>query len=166
MTGHFSDLRILVPALLTVIAAAVPAIGYFAYGYDMKVLGFPLGIGLFAVAMGVLSVRAEWRGLWLHETKSSIDSETGQLNAFDEAEGLLENRDTWIQVGWIVLFAVAAWALGFLLGPSLMLALYLLWDGRGLRAAVPAALLMAAVVWLMSTSLIRVPLPLLPLFWS
>ena len=157
---RYTEPRLFVPAVLTLVAAAFPTIGYFAYAYDLKVLGFPLGIGLFAVTMGILSIRAELAA------QQPAEVTPGQPNAFDESEGLLENRDTWIQVGWIVLFAVAAWTLGFLLGPSLTLALYLLWDGRGLRAAAPAALLMAAAVWLISTYLIRAPLPLLPVFWS
>ena len=156
---RFAEPRLFVPALLVLLAAAFPVVGHFFYGYDLKVLGFPLGIGLFAVVMGLFSIRAE---LVANRTEAA----PAQPGAFDESEGLLENRDTWVQVGWIVLFAVAAWALGFLLGPALMLALYLFWDGRGLRVAIPAAAMMAAVVWLMATYLIRAPLPLLPVFWS
>jgi len=151
--------RFIVPAVLTLFAAAMPAIGAFYYRYDIKVLGFPLGIGLFAVAMGLLSIRAEWRG------REPAD-EPAQPSAFDESEGLLENPATWFQLGWIALFAIATLTLGFLAGPSLMIALYLLWDGRGWRSAIIAAVSMAAGVWLISTYLIRAPLPMLPIFWS
>ena len=158
---RFTEPRLCVPAVLALFAAALPTIGYFAYGYDLKVLGFPLGIGLFAVIMGLFSIRAE-----LAAPTSAAEAPPAPPGAFDESEGLLENRDTWIQVGWIALFAVAVWVLGFLAGPSIMLALYLMWDGRGLRTALTAAILMAAAVWLISTHLIRAPLPLLPVFWS
>lgn len=154
-----TETRFIVPAVLTLFAAVLPAIGVFHYHYDIKVLGFPLGIGLFAVAMGLLSIRAEWRG-------PKPGGEPAKPSAFDESEGLLENPATWLQVGWIVVFAAATLTLGFLAGPSLMVALYLLWDGRGWRSAVIAAVLMAAGVWLISTYLIRAPLPMLPVFWS
>ena len=154
------DTRLVVPAVLTLFSAALPAIGVFYYQYDIKVLGFPLGIGLFAVAMGLLSIRAELRG------PKPADAVPAQTNAFDESEGLLENPATWLQLGWIVAFAAATLVLGFLAGPSLMIALYLLWDRRGWRAAVIAAVLMAAGVWLISTYLIRAPLPMMPIFWS
>jgi hypothetical protein len=160
-TGSIFEARFAVPAVLTLFAAAMPAIGYFAYDYDLKVLSFPLGIGLFAAIMGLLSIGAEWRA-----SENAPETPPASPNLFNESEGLLQNRDTWIQVGWIVLFAAATTVLGFLTGPSLMIALYLKWDGRGWRSAIAAAVLMTAGVWLIATYLIRAPLPLLPVFWS
>ena len=158
-TGSLLEARFVVPTALTLFAAAMPAIGYFAYHYDLKVLSFPLGIGLFAAVMGLLSIGAEWRS---ENTPATTPASPSLL---DESEGLLQNRDTWVQVGWIVLFAVAATVLGFLAGPSLMIVLYLKWDGRSWRSAIAAGILMVSGVWLIATYLIRAPLPLLPIFW-
>jgi hypothetical protein len=166
LSQRFAEPRLWVPAVLALFAAVLPAIGYFAYGYDLKVLGFPLGIGLFAIVMGLLSIRAEWRTQETRTERPAAAAARADIGAFDEAEGLLANPDTWIQVGWIVLFAATTLTLGFLIGPSIMIALYLLWDGRGWRIAVLAAVLMAAGVWLIATHLIRAQVPLLPFFLS
>ena len=158
--GGIFEARFVVPAALTLFAAAMPAVGYFVYHYDLKVLAFPLGIGLFATVMGLLSIGAEWRS-----SGNALVKPPASPSLLDESEGLLQNRDTWIQVGWIVLFAAATTVLGFLTGPSLMIALYLKWDGRSWRSAIVGGVLMAAGVWLIATYLIRAPLPLLPVFW-
>jgi hypothetical protein len=161
---RFAEPRLWVPALLVLFSAVLPAIGYFAYGYDLKVLGFPLGIGLFAIAMGLLSIRAEWRTQEVRAAPAPTTTSQASISAFDESEGLLADPNTWIQVGWILLFAAVTLTLGFLIGPSTMIALYLLWDGRGWRGAMLAAAMMAAGVWLIATHLIRAQIPLLPVF--
>jgi hypothetical protein len=163
---RFAEPRLWVPALLVLFSAVLPAIGYFAYGYDLKVLGFPLGIGLFAIAMGLLSIRAEWRTQEVSAAPTPASAPKVGFSVFEESEGLLAKLDTWIQVGWIALFAAVTLMLGFLVGPSIMIALYLLWDGRGWRSALLAAILMVAGVWLIATHMIRAQVPLLPFFLS
>jgi hypothetical protein len=134
-------------------ALGLPAIGRFAYGYDLGVLGFPLGLGIFAAIMGVFVVRAEWLGK---------GTPTEALT--DEAEGLLENRDTLIQFGWLVGFVLLSLLLGFLIGPGLAILLYFLVDRRPWPVALLAGLATPAAIWVLFIAILKTPLPVMPFF--
>lgn len=145
--------RFAFPLALMLIALGLPAIGKFAYGYEPSVIGFPLALGLFAAAMGMFALHGEWRG----------EGRPAEALA-DESEGLLDNRQTWLQFAWLCFFVLMALTLGFLIGPALAITLYFLADKRPWHWAVFAGLATPAAIWLLFILILQTPLPIRPIF--
>jgi len=149
---------LLFPVLIAAGVLALLASGYFAYGYDWEVFGFPLGLGVVCVALAAFSLRAEF-------TAARAESSPGaKKDLMDESEGLLENPQTWVQLGWFILLAAGSYLLGFILGPALLIAAYFRFDGRGTLVSLAAGALSAAAVWVIFVKIFQTPLPLQPIF--
>lgn len=137
------------PALLLVVVTGLVAGGYLLFDYSPRVIGFPF---LAALIMG---------GLCLSQI-ASVLSGREQPRSRDEPE---PEPMTAASVVWVFALAVFVFGLGFVVGPAAYLLIYLRATGSSWRLSVAVSAVSVAVTWGFFIKLMRVPLPVEPLWW-
>ena len=142
-------LQIVFPLLLFTIVAALLASGFFIYRYSWTVIGFPLGAGLFVCAMCVIDI---------------VMTLTGRAPARPSTEAALEPL-TWAALLWAFALMPFVYVFGFVFGSALYLLAYMLANGFSFRLSAIIATASLAVTWGLFIKIMRVPMPLEPLWW-
>ena len=142
-------LQIVFPLLLFTIVAALLASGFFIYRYSWTVIGFPLGAGLFFSAMCVIDI---------------VMTLTGRAPARPSTEAALEPL-TWAALLWAFALMPFVYVFGFVFGSALYLLAYMLANGFSFRLSAIIATASLAVTWGLFIKIMRVPMPLEPLWW-
>ena len=142
-------LQIVFPLLLFTIVAALLASGFFIYRYSWTVIGFPLGAGLFVCAMCVIDI---------------VMTLTGRAPARPSTAAALEPL-TWAALLWAFALMPFVYVFGFVFGSALYLLAYMLANGFSFRLSAIIATASLAVTWGLFIKIMRVPMPLEPLWW-
>lgn len=153
------SIRYLFPCLVVAFVLFLMANGLSDFGPDREILGFPAAVGAVCILLALLSLRAERQAL-----QAERGGRASARAQFDESEGLLQDRRTWLQMLWLAGFGAACYALGFLIGPFVAVAGYFLADGHRPHRAVVAGILCSVVIWLIFVKLLGTPMPVLPLY--
>jgi hypothetical protein len=137
------------PALLIAVVAALILGGFFIADYSWRVLGFPV---LAAAVMGALCV-AQIAGVLGGRQPE---------RAADEPE---PDPITAGSVAWVFALAGFLFAFGFVFGPAAYLLVYLRATGSSWRLSVIVSAASILVTWGFFIKLMRVLLPIEPLWW-
>jgi hypothetical protein len=137
------------PAGLAALAAALIAGGFLIADYSWRVIGFPLLAGGVMAALCLVQIAAVGR--------RRLDEPAAE-------EGL--EPITAASVAWVFALAVFVFALGFVAGPAAYLLAYLRANGSSWRLSLIISALSIAVTWGFFIKLMRVLLPVEPLWWS
>lgn len=138
------------PALLLALVTALVGGGFFLFDYSPRVILFPF---LAALAVG---------GLCLAQIAAVRSGRVPPLVGDEpDAEPLTASSVIWV-------FALAAFvfALGFVFGPAAYLLAYLRATGSSWRLSIVISALSVVVTWGFFIKLVRVLLPLEPLWWN
>ncbi len=142
--------QIIFPCLLLVIVAALLASGLFVYRYSWTVIGFPLGAGVFVCLLCLLDIAMTWRG---REPKPPAND--------TPLEPLSPSSVIWAFA--LVPFVVG---LGFVFGSAAYLLAYLRANGTSWRLSAVISAASLLVTWGLFIKVMRVPMPVEPLWWS
>jgi hypothetical protein len=144
-----SRAQIIFPCLIFAVVAALLASGLFVYHYSWTVIGFPLGAGLFVCLMCVIDVAMSLAG---REPRPPANEEP--LPPLSLAA-----------IAWAFALVPFVIAFGFVFGPALYLLAYLFANGSSWRVAAVISTLSLLVTWGLFIQLMRVPMPVEPLWW-
>jgi hypothetical protein len=144
-----SRAQIIFPCLMFVVIAGLLAVGFFVYRYSWTVIGFPLGSGLFVCVMCIVDVAMTLRG------------RAPKPPANDEPLEPL----SWTAVLWAFALVPFVIAFGFVFGPALYLLAFMPANGSSWRLAGVISTASLAVTWGLFIQLMRVPMPIEPLWW-
>jgi hypothetical protein len=147
--GMTARLQILFPLLLITIVAALLGAGLFVYRYSWAVVGFPLGAGVFVCVMCAIDI---------------IMTLTGRAPARPVSEAPLEPLSV-SAVVWAFALLPFVFAFGFVFGSALYLLAYMLATGSSFRLSAIISAASLVVTWGLFIRLMRVPMPLEPLWW-
>jgi hypothetical protein len=140
--------EIVFPAVLFVIVGALLAMGFFVYKYSWTVIGFPLGAGLFVCVLCLVDIAMTRAG---HQPRPAMDAPAEPLSM--------------ACVLWIFALGAFILALGFVYGPAAYLLVYLRATGSSWRLSMAVGLGSLLMTWGLFIKLLRVPIPLEPLWW-
>ena len=129
--------------------AALLASGLFINHYSWTVIGFPLGAGLFVCVMCVVDVAMSVTG---RDPKPAANEEP--LEPLSVAA-----------VAWAFALVPFVVAFGFVFGSALYLLAYLFANGSSWRVAAVISVASLLVTWGLFIQLMRVPMPVEPLWW-
>lgn len=146
MTGRA---QILFPVLIFAVVAALLASGLFVYRYSWNVIGFPLGAGVFVGVMCLIDIALTLSGREIRPPASDVPLQPLSWSAVFWAFAL---------VPFVIIF-------GFVFGSALYLLAYLLANGSSWRLAAIIATASLLVTWGLFIRLMRVPMPIEPLWW-
>jgi Tripartite tricarboxylate transporter TctB family len=140
--------EIIFPAVLFAAVAALLAAGFFVYKYSWTVIGFPLGAGILVCTLCLVDIVMTMTG---HRPRPAGEAQLEPLSL--------------ACVLWV--FALAAFILtfGFVFGPAAYLLVYLLATGSSWRLSAAIATGSLLMTWALFIKLLRVPVPLEPLWW-
>ena len=141
--------EIVFPAVLFVLVGALLAVGLFVYKYSWTVIGFPLGAGLFVCVMCVIDVAMTLTG---REPRPPANEEPLPFLSVTA-------------VAWAFALVPFVIAFGFVFGPALYLLAYLFANGSSWRVAAVISAASLLVTWGLFIKLMRVPMPVEPLWW-
>lgn len=141
--------QIIFPCLIFVTVAALLAMGLFVYRYSWAVIGFPLGSGLFVCAMCVVDIVLSLKGR--APTPPANDEPLQPLS--------------WVAILWAFAVVPFVIAFGFVFGSALYLLAYSLANGSSWRLAAVISVASLLVTWGLFIQLMRVPMPIGPLWW-
>jgi hypothetical protein len=140
--------EIIFPAVLFVIVGALLAVGLFVYKYSWTVIGFPLGAGAVVCTLCLVDIAMTLAG---HRPRSAMEAPAEPLSL--------------ACVVWVFALAIFLIALGFVFGPAIYLLVYLRATGSSWRLSAGIAAGSLALIWLLFIKILRVSLPLEPLWW-
>jgi hypothetical protein len=140
--------EILFPSLLFVVVAAFLIAGLTVLDYSWAVIAFPLGAGVIMCALCVVEVARTLAG---HSAPPLPEQE--------ELEPL-----TWGSVAWVFALGGFVYGLGFVFGPAAYLLVYLRANGSSWRLSIGIAAASLLVTWGLFIKLLRVLLPIEPLW--
>jgi hypothetical protein len=140
---------IIFPCLIFAVVAALLAAGLFVFHYSWTVIGFPLGAGVFVCLMCVIDIALTLTG---REPKPPPNEEP--LEPLSLAA-----------IAWAFALVPFVVAFGFVFGPALYLLVYLFATGTSWRIAAIIASASLLVTWGLFIQLMRVPMPVEPLWW-
>ncbi len=144
-----SRAEIVFPALLFAIIAALLAAGLFVFNYSWTVIGFPLGAGAFVCLLCLIDIAMTLKG---REPKPpASDTPLEPLS--------------WASILWAFAMVPFVVGLGFVFGSAAYLFAYLRANGSSWRLSVGIAAASLLVTWGLFIRLLRVPMPILPLWW-
>ena len=135
------------PAVLLAIVTALVAGGFFLFDYSWRVISFPF---LAAVVMGGLclaQIAAVWSGRAQPRGRVEPEPVTGA------------------SVVWVFAMAGFILAFGFVFGSAAYLLAYLRANGSSWLLSLSVSAVSVVVTWGFFIRLMRVPLPLEPLWW-
>lgn len=141
--------QIFFPCLIFATVATLLAMGLFVFHYSWTVIGFPLGSGLFVCAMCAVDIAMSWRGRAPKPPANEEALEPLSVTA----------------VAWAFALVPFVIAFGFVFGPALYLLAYLLASGTAWRLAAAISTASLLVTWGVFIQLMRVPMPVEPLWW-
>ena len=137
------------PALLLAVVTALVAGGFLLFDYSPRVILFPALAALMMGGLCLAQIAATW---------------SGRAQARDEKELELEPITT-SSVAWVFALAAFVFGLGFVFGPAAYLLAYLRANGSSWRLSIIVAALSIVVTWGFFIKLMRVLLPIEPLWW-
>jgi hypothetical protein len=141
--------QIIFPCLILAVVAALLASGLFVYRYSLTVIGFPLGAGVFICVMCLIDIAMSLTG---HEPKpSATDMPLEPLS--------------WAAIAWAFALVPFVIAFGFVFGPAVYLLAYLLANGSSWRLSAVISSASLLVTWGLFIKLMRISLPIEPLWW-
>jgi hypothetical protein len=141
--------QIIFPAAIFAIVATLLAMGLFVFKYSWTVIGFPLGAGVFACVLCLLDIVMTLRG---REPKPpASDSPLEPLS--------------WSSVVWAFAMVPFVVGFGFVFGSAVYLLAYLRANGSSWRLSAGIAAVSILVTWGLFIQLMRVPMPVEPLWW-
>ncbi|HEY4073156.1 MAG TPA: hypothetical protein VGM52_08640 [Herbaspirillum sp.] len=154
------------PMAVAALVMLLLGIGWWGYHYELPVFIFPLCIGLFVIAMATIASIATYRARDEHAKASETKAAEAQTAAagHSEAEGLLLERATWIQLGCVLGLMVLCWVLGFIAGIVIFISVYLMCFGWKPWFAALCGFSFGLVIWLLFGLLFVTPLPFWPIF--
>lgn len=141
--------QIFFPCLIFAVVAVLLVSGFFVYRYSWTVIGFPLGAGLFVLLMCMIDIAMTLAG---REPKPAANDAP--------LEPLSRNAVLWAFA--LMPFVIA---LGFVFGPALYLLAYMLAYGSSFRLSAIISTASLLVTWGLFIHLMRVPMPVEPLWW-
>jgi hypothetical protein len=144
-----SRAQIIFPCVLLAIVAALLAAGLFVYRYSWTVIGFPLGAGLFVCVFCLADIAMTWRGR--EPRPPASDSPLEPLS--------------WASVLWAFAMVPFVVGLGFVFGSAAYLLAYLRANGASWRLSAIIAAASLLVTWGLFIKVMRVPMPVPPLWW-
>lgn len=138
------------PALLLMAVAGLLAAGAFVLGYSAAVLAFPAGAGIVVCALCALDMAGTLaRGAPAPEAGAETAEPLDALSA-----------------AWVFALALFTYGMGLVFGPAAYLLVYLRASGSSWRLATAIAAASLLVTWGVFIKLLRVPLPIDPLWMS
>jgi hypothetical protein len=137
------------PALLLVIVGGLVVGGFFVAGHSWRVMGFPFLAFAAMAALCLMQIASAWSG--------ALPARAG-----DEPE---VEPITLGSVVWVFALAGFIFAFGFVFGPAAYLLAYLRANGSSWRLSVIVSLVSIVVTWGFFIKLMRVLLPIEPLWW-
>jgi hypothetical protein len=142
----------ILPTVLAIVVAALVAGGIFLAGYSWKVIAFPFGAAVIVCGLCLMQIATTLSGTRTVAAESSPAADV-------PLEPLTPASLIWVFV--LVLFLAG---LGFVFGPAAYLLLYLRANGSSwlMSAAIAASSLL--VTWGLFIKMLRVLLPLQPLW--
>lgn len=138
------------PALILVGVAGLLGAGAFVLNYSATVLAFPLGAGIVVCALCAVEMASD---LVRHAPSPAASAETPEPLAASS-------------VASVFTLALLTYGLGFVYGPAAYLLAYLRASGCSWRLAAAIAAVSLLVTWGLFITLLRVPLPIDPLWLS
>jgi hypothetical protein len=135
------------PALLLVTVAGLVAGGYFLFDYSARVIGFPFFAALVMGGLCLVQIAAVWSGRVTERADAELEPITSA------------------SVAWVFALAVVVFALGFVFGPAAYLLAYLRATGSSWRLSIIISAASMVVTWGFFIKLMRVLLPIEPLWW-
>ncbi len=141
--------EIIFPSVLVAIVAALLAAGLFVYKYSWTVIGFPLGAGAFVCLLCLLDI-----ALTLNGRRPKPPASDTPLEPL-----------SWQSVVWAFAIVPFVVGLGFVVGPAAYLLAYLRANGASWRLTSAIAAVSVLVTWGLFIKLMRVPMPIEPLWW-
>lgn len=142
--------QILFPILLFAIVAALLASGLFVYRYSWTVIGFPLGAGFFVCVMCLVDIAMTLTGREPRQPASNTPAQPLSVPA----------------VLWAFALMPFVIAFGFVFGSALYLLAYMLANGVAWRLSAAISTASLLVTWGLFIKLMRVPMPVEPLWWT
>lgn len=142
--------EVLFPSLLFVGVAALLVAGLTVLGYSWPVIAFPFGAGAIMCALCVVEVARTFAG---HRPAA--------LSEQEELEPL-----TWGSLAWVFALGGFVYGLGFVFGPAAYLLVYLRANGSSWRLSIGIAAASLLVTWGLFIKVLRVLLPIQPLWMS
>jgi len=140
------------PAVLAVVVAALVVGGIFVAGYSWKVIAFPFGAAVIVC------------GLCLAQIATALSGTRTAAAEPSPATDLPLDPLTPASLIWVFVLVLFLYGLGFVFGPAAYLLLYLRANGSSwLRSAAIAAGSLL-VTWGLFTKVLRVLLPIQPLW--
>ncbi len=140
--------EIIFPAVLFAVVAGLLTVGLFVYKYSWTVIGFPLGAGVLVCTLCLVDIAMTLAG---HRPRPAMEAQLEPLSL-----------DC---VLWVFALAAFIFALGFVLGPAAYLLIYLRATDSSWRLSVAIAAGSLLLTWALFIKLLRVPVPLEPLWW-
>jgi hypothetical protein len=137
------------PALLLAVVAGLVAGGFFLFDYSWRVISFPFLAALVMGGLCVAQIASAWSGR--EQPRGAYDSDLEPI--------------TTASVAWVFALAVFVFALGFVFGSAAYLLAYLRANGSSWRLSVVISAVSIVVTWGFFIRLMRVPLPIEPLWW-
>jgi hypothetical protein len=145
--------EIVFPGLLVLLVGGLLAGGIFVAGYSWKVVAFPFAAGAIMCGLCILLVATTlMRGTLQAARGPEPPSET------------MTEALTWSSIGWVFVLGLFLYGLGFVLGPAAYLIVYLRRNGVSWPASLAIGGGSILVTWGLFIRLLRVLLPLQPLW--
>jgi hypothetical protein len=141
--------QIVFPLALLALILSMLAAGLFVFHYSWTVIGFPLGAGVFVCAMCVIDIIMTLRGL--EPRPPANDEPLAPLSAS--------------AVIWAFALLPLVFAFGFVFGSAVYLLVYMLANGSSWRLSATVSSTSLLVTWGLFIKVMRVPVPLEPLWW-
>lgn len=144
-----SRAEIVFPAVLFAIVGGLLAAGLFVFKYSWTVIGFPLGAGAIVCSLCLIDIATTMAGRAPRPDAGDTTIEPLSLAC----------------VLWIFALGGFLYALGFVFGPAAYLLIYLRANGSSWRLSIAIAAGSLLVTWLLFIKVLRVLLPIEPLWW-
>ncbi len=141
--------EIIFPSLLFAMVCALLTAGFFVYNYSWTVIGFPLGAGAFVCLLCLFDI-----AMTLNGRKPKPPVSDSPLEPLSRAS-----------VVWAFAMVPFVVALGFVFGSAAYLLAYLRANGSSWRLSAGIAAVSILVTWGLFIQLMRVPMPVEPLWW-
>jgi hypothetical protein len=139
------------PAVLSLLAGGLIAGGVLLAGYSWQVVAFPLGAAAIVCGLSVVLIATRLaRGA--SETVPPADEQSAPAPL------------TWSSIAWIFLLGIFLYGLGFVFGPAAYLLVYLRRNGSRWLTSLAISAGSLLVTWGLFIKLLRVLLPIQPLW--
>lgn len=135
------------PALLLAIVTGLVAGGFLLFDYSPRVILFPALAALIMGGLCVVQIAATRSG----RARAEHDQDLEPITAGS--------------VAWVFALAAFVFGLGFVFGPAAYLLAYLRANGSSWRLSIIVSALSIVVTWGFFIKLMRVLLPIEPLWW-